>query len=351
MKPSSLTTGGAASASAIPSTHGLVDVHTHAVAPALPELQDRYPWDRWPSIRRWSETEADIVVGGSRYRAIDDRCWSADRRIADMDADGVAIQLLSAIPATFCYDAPAAGAAVLAASQNDYFAYMAAQAPDRFRVLGTVPLQDVEAAEAELVRCCTELGFVGIEIGTHVGDLELSDPSFDSFFTTAAALGALVLVHPVDSSVSPRIAHSGNAFGVGMPTETGIAAADLLTSSALQQRPNLRICLAHGAGTLPVLLPRIDRGALLASPDLDRSSLPSALARNLFCDSLTYDRAGLELAVARFGLEHVVLGTDYPFAAMSTPAGLALADLPDDWRISIGRENAMKLFAPERYST
>lgn len=311
-------------------TAELIDFHTHAISPHLPDLEADVPWGAWPSVEQVAADRARILVGGRDYRVIDDRCWSAMRRLADMDAAGVAVQVVSPVPVTFCHDAPSAGAAVLARAQNDFLAALVAQRPGRLRALGSVPLQDPARAIAELRRCVTELGFLGAEIGTRVGDRELGDTSFDPFFDAAAELGAVIFIHPADTTLDRRLAALGIAFGAGMPTETGIAAAGLLASGALlRRRPGTRLCLAHGGGTLPWLLPRLDRGELIKDPDTPATRLPSALARTLYSDSLTYDVDSLLLATHRYGTSHVVLGTDYPFAAAEAPPGAVLRGLAD----------------------
>jgi aminocarboxymuconate-semialdehyde decarboxylase len=333
-----------------PFNGGLIDLHTHAIPPSLPDLEAVSRWGQWPSVEQTAEDAARILVGGRAYRDIDDRCWSAGRRLADMDSDRVAVQVISPVPVTFCHDAPADGAAVLARAQNDFLARLVAQRPDRLRALGAVPLQDPGRAVAELRRCVAELGFLGVEIGTRVGDRELGDPSLDPFFDAAAELGAMVFVHPADTTLDPRIAALEVAFGAGMPTETGIAAAGLLASGALlRRRPGARLCLAHGGGTLPWLLPRLDRGELIKDPGTPPERLPGTLARALYSDSLTYDAESLLLAVHRFGAGHVMLGTDYPFAARETPAGAVLRAasdrLPTELRAAIGAANAEMLIS------
>src|SRR4051812_38116549 len=184
---------------------GFVDVHTHAIAPdlAVPSAAEGHDW---PWVQRESETTAAIHVGSRRYRTIDERCWSATARLRDMDAEGVAVQVVSPIPVTLDHRAPAAGALEQSRAQNEFFAGLAAEAPDRFRALGAVPLQDPEAAVTELRRCVLELGFTGVEIGTRVGALELADPQLDPFFDAADELGAVVFVHPVDEVLDPRLA-------------------------------------------------------------------------------------------------------------------------------------------------
>lgn len=324
-------------------TSEVIDWHTHGVSPDLraPESAGDHVW---PVAERVDETHAVMWVGDRRYREIDDRCWSVPRRVADMDAEGVSVQVVSPMPVTLCHDAPAAGAAELARSQNAFLASLVAQAPDRLRALGAVPLQDVEAAVAELRHCVLELGFPGVEVGTRVGSLELADPVFEPFFDAADALGAVVFVHPVDETLDRRLAAMGVAFGVGMPTETAVAGAGLLTTGTLVERPNVRVCLAHGGGALPAILPRVTKGQSMAAAAAGRGPVPAAdtaLARagRLWTDSLTYDATSLRLVLDRVGESHVVLGTDYPFAAREAPAGAVLGDLDPGLRTRIGAEN------------
>lgn len=304
---------------------GLIDMHTHAIDPDLPDLADIYEGN-FPAVRRLSADRAQILLQGRVYREVDSRCWSAEARIRDMDAEGVAAQLVSATPITLCHGEPVDGARVLAAAQNDFLAQLISQVPDRLLALGCVPLQDPVSAVAELWRCVTELGFAGVEIGTRVGELELSDPRFAPFFRAAADLGAVVFVHPVDQTLDPRLARLGIGFGLGMPAETATAAAGLLVSDLLDDVPELRLCLAHGGGTLPSALPRLAQGQRLAGL-AQPGRLATARARRLWCDSLTYDVAGLLLAAERFGADHVMLGTDYPFDAREQPAGAVLTEL------------------------
>ena len=177
---------------------GLVDVHTHAIDDDLLDLRRAYPHDLWPSVDRTGETEAICCSAGQHYRRIDHRCWSPQARLIDMDREGVAMQVLSPIPVTFCYRASAAGAAELASAQNEFFARITHEHPTRFAALGAVALQDPDRAVDEMRRCMRQPGFLGVEIGTQVGGTELADPSLDRFFAVAHELGALVLVHPSD---------------------------------------------------------------------------------------------------------------------------------------------------------
>jgi aminocarboxymuconate-semialdehyde decarboxylase len=318
---------------------GLVDVHTHAIDADLADLGRVYPHDRWPSVERTGETEAQLMFGGVPYRPIDHRCWSPVARLIDMDREGVSMQVLSPIPVTFCYRASAAGAAELASAQNEFFARITHEHPTRFAALGAVPLQDPDVAVGEMRRCMRHNGFLGVEIGTRVGDTELADPSLDRFFAIAHELGALIFVHPSDQDLPHRVIEIGVGFGAGMPIETALAAAALIARGALARRPEVRICLAHGGGTLPAIIGRLDKGATITGVSADSPELPSRLARQLWCDSLTYNREALHAAVEVFGPDHVVFGSDYPFQAMPEPLDDIVTTLPADLRRRICRTN------------
>jgi aminocarboxymuconate-semialdehyde decarboxylase len=317
---------------------GQVDLHTHAIDPDLPDVGERYE-GAFPVVRRTAPDRAQIFMDGRLYREVDDRCWSAEARVKDMDAEGVAAQVVSATPITLCHGEPIDGARALATAQNDFLARLAAAAPDRLLAFGCVPLQDPPAAVTELRRCRKDLGFAGVEIGTRVGDLELTDPRFVPFFRAAEELGAVVFVHPVDRTLDPRLARLKIGFGLGMPGETATAGAGIVVSGLLDDLPGLKLLLAHGGGTLPSALARLVKGQRMAG-ETDPERLATARARRLWCDSLTYDVPALRLAAERFGPEHVVLGTDYPFDAREDPAGAVLREAGNQ---DAARANALAL--------
>lgn len=256
-----------------------------------------------------------------------------------MNRDGVALQVISPIPVTFCYEADPSGTAELAGAQNDFLTRTLAECPDRFAALGAVALQDPDLGVAELRRCMNRPGFLGVEIATQVRGCELSHERFDRFFAVANELDALILIHPRDEDLPARMGGLSMGFGAGMPIETALAAASLLTSGALVRRAGVRLCLAHGAGALPAIIGRLDKGALLSGMAADSPQLPSRLAKSLWCDSLTYNRNALLAAAEMFGEDHVVFGSDYPFPAAPEPIDDVVADLPTELRNRITRTN------------
>ena len=331
-----------------PVLNDVVDIHTHAISPAMPRLEDRYPFDSWPSVRPIGNDEAEILVGGRYFRTIDSRSWSAARRLADMDQEGVAVQVLSPVPVTFCYRAPADGARELCRFQNQFLASLRDESAERFAALGAVPLQDTAAAIHELEYCVRSLGFLGVEVGSYVAGRELSDTSLEPFFAAAERLGALVFVHPAEFPDASRFTTPSLQFGAGMPCETATAAAKLALGGVFDRWPNVQICLAHAGGALPSILPRLDRGFDIFPQGTGSAVSPLDAAGRFMCDTLAYDPLCLQMSIARFGIDNVMVGSDYPFDARESPPGAILSHLErlgEESLDKIRRGNASRLFA------
>lgn len=162
-----------------------IDFHTHIIPADLPDFSQKYGGERWPTLQPTCSCGANIMVGGKLFREITDQCWDPQKRIADMIAEGVDMQVLSPIPVTFSYWAPSEAAEAMARLQNDFIADTVRQYPDRFIGLGTVPLQDVESSIREMDRCIHQLGLKGIEIGSNINGQNLDDPAFLPFLRCA----------------------------------------------------------------------------------------------------------------------------------------------------------------------
>lgn len=299
-----------------------VDFHTHYIDPSL----DGLALPGCVELRR-DGTNGELLRDGRSYRKIDERSWSPDRRVADMDAEGVALQVLSPIPVSYAYEASATDGEAFCRRQNDALAALVRARPDRFAALGAVPLQDPDRACAELERAMCELALSGIEIGTTAGGRELDDPALEPFWERCEALNAIVFVHPESAPGFDRIRRRMMVISTGYPSETGIAGATLLTSGLLERRA-LRIVLAHGGGTLPWILPRLDRLWEVSDELRALGARPSEVAQRLYCDTLTFDARNLALILERFDPAHLLVGSDYPFTIRENPPGAVVDAFP-----------------------
>ncbi|RNB85394.1 amidohydrolase [Brevibacillus nitrificans] len=298
-----------------------VDFHTHIIPEDLPNLAEKFQGDRWPTLQRTCTCGANIMVAGKVFREVTDQVWDPQKRIHDMERENVDMQVLSPIPVTFSYWAPPKEAEVLARIQNDFIAETVKQYPNRFAGLGTVPLQDTETAIREMDRCMHELGLRGIEIGTNVNGKNLDDPSLIEFFEMSEKWGVPLFVHPWETLGRDRITRHNLMYTVGMPSETALAGASLILGGVLDKFPKLKICLSHGGGSFPFILPRLDKGwkvwphlRLIEQP-------PSYYAKSLYFDALVNDPTNIQYLVDRFGHDKVLMGSDYPFLLREVPPG------------------------------
>ncbi len=272
-----------------------------------------------------------MMIGDTLFREIEDNCWSPARRLEDCDRDGVSVQVLSTVPVLFSYWADPAAALDFSRLLNDHLAEVVAAHPRRFVGLGTVPLQDPERAAGELERCVRGLGLAGIQIGTHVAERNLDDPSLFPVFQTAEALDAAVFVHPWDMLAPERMRSYWLPWLVGMPAESALAMCSVIFGGVLERLPRLRIGFAHGGGAFPGIFGRVARG-FSTRPDLVAVRNPHPPERylgRLYVDSLTHDPDMLRHLLRLHGPERVALGSDYPFPLGESPPGAMIAGMKD----------------------
>jgi aminocarboxymuconate-semialdehyde decarboxylase len=323
-----------------------IDLHTHGLPRDLPALGRRYA-GAWPELVATGACSADLMIGERNFRSIDDRCWDPQRRVADMDRDGVLLQVVSPIPVTFSYWLPAGGAAELARAQNEWLAGLVRDDPAHFAGLATVPLQTPDLAARMAVTATAELGLAGVEIGTNVDGGPLDAPELEPFWAACEESGGLIFIHPWQVLGAERLRAHNLAYAVGNPAETAAAAATLILGGVLDRHPGLRIVLAHGGGSFVALLPRLDQVAANL-PGTGDGVRPSDYVRRFYYDSLVYDAASAAQLVARVGADRVVVGTDYPFPIAERPAGAAVdaAGLPAGELAAVLAGTARRLLAP-----
>jgi aminocarboxymuconate-semialdehyde decarboxylase len=152
----------------------IIDVHTHAVPHRLGAAAGRHKL--WPSLEMRADDRAALMIDGKVFREIDSRSWDVERRLHDMADEGTDMQVLSPMPELLSHWLPASDADDLSKIMNDQIAAMVAKAPNQFKGIGMVPLQDAGLAARRLDEI-RNLGFCGVEIGTHVNGVPLGDPT------------------------------------------------------------------------------------------------------------------------------------------------------------------------------
>jgi aminocarboxymuconate-semialdehyde decarboxylase len=144
-------------------------------------------------------------------------------------------------------------------------------------------MQAPDLAIKELQRCVLDLGLLGVQIGSHINDWNLDAPELFPIFEEAERLGAVIFVHPWDMMGRESMPNYWlpwyNSIGlaliydplferlVGMPAETSRAICSMIFGGVFQRLPNLKVCFAHGGGSFPATIGRIEHG-FNVRPDL-----------------------------------------------------------------------------------
>jgi predicted TIM-barrel fold metal-dependent hydrolase len=312
----------------------VIDAHGHLLVPEANALAQGHPREAADAAAELASfSQASVTANQAQIRHVWPQLTSVERRIADLDAIGVDIQLVGPMPMHRYWAEPDL-ALKLASVTNEAVAAHCAGGEGRLAGLGTIPLQHPGLAVRVLERAIGELGLKGVSVSTNVDGRELADRAFDPVWEAAADLSAVIFIHPWGCSLGERLStnYLGNTFG--QPAETALALSRLIFDGTLDRHPGLKLLAAHGGGFLPTYIGRSDH-AWENRPDARGcAGRPSEYLREIWYDALVYTPQALRHLVDAAGAGQVVLGTDYPFdmgvtdpVERATAAGLPAADL------------------------
>jgi aminocarboxymuconate-semialdehyde decarboxylase len=305
----------------------LIDVHAHVCPEHLPSLGAVTP-SRWPCMHH-ADGLSSLYVGDTKFRDLDDRSWSAQRRMEHMDRDGVSLQALSPMPELLSYWFTPGEAHVICDAVNGQIAEIVARHPDRFAGLGMAPLQDPAAAARALGEFKSRFGLAGVEIGSNINGVLLGDPRFEVFYEAAEDLGLAVFVHALHPlSTRPLTDNPLAPSLIGFPLDMAITAASIIKAGVLERFPRLKIAFSHGGGALGAIIGRLDQGWRMIGGDKAGLPRPSEVARRMFYDSNVYDPMMLAHLVRTLAPGNIFLGTDYPYPIMQEAPATYLAACP-----------------------
>jgi aminocarboxymuconate-semialdehyde decarboxylase len=299
-----------------------MDVHAHILTEeTIRMLQSEAP-KLAPKLSRVGDQFGTLEVAGNVYPHFPRGGWDLDRRLQDMAASKVDVQVLSVCPQTFIYAQPPALAAAFARIQNEQLAKLARARPERFLAIGTLPMQAPKLAAEELAHAMRVLGLRGVQIGSNVAGRNLDHPELEPVWAAAAELDAFILLHPVNVAAADRLSsyYLGNL--IGNPLDTTIAAACLVFGGVLERYPSLKVCLAHGGGFVPYQAGRFVHGwQVRTEPKSRLAKPPTESLRRFYFDTIVHSKEVLEFLVGWAGVDRVLLGSDYPFD-MGMPDGV-----------------------------
>lgn len=275
-----------------------IDIHTHIMPDEMPNWVKKFGYGEFIHLEQ-RNCKACMMKGDKVFRVVENNCFDVKLRQKEMDETGVNVQVLSTIPVLFNYWAKPKDGLETSRFLNDHIAASVIKFPQRFIGIGTVPLQDVDLAIAEMERCVNELKMPGLEIGSNINGSNLSEERFFPFYKRAEELGCSLFVHPWEMMGEAQIQKYWLPWLVGMPAETSRAICSMIFGGVFEKFPKLNVAFAHGGGSFPATIGRIEHG-FNVRPDLvavDNNVNPRNYLGKFWIDSLVHDRKTLHYSV------------------------------------------------------
>lgn len=306
-----------------------IDTHTHILPRHMPRWTEKFGYGNFIHLEDGSRPGfARMMQGDKFFREIASNCWDQQERIAEYATHQTQVQVVCTIPVMFSYDARAEDALTLGQFLNDHLAQLVAEHPQHYVALATVPLQDPDLAIQELERA-RDTGHKGVQIGSNINGLNLSEPRFFPFFEACERLGMAVMIHPWEMMGRQEMEKYWLPWLVGMPAETSRAACSLIFGGVLERLPHLRVMFSHAGGSFLTTLGRVEHG-FNCRPDLvaiDNPVNPREYLGKFWIDSITHDADLLEYVLKLQGSRRICLGSDYPFPLGDLEIGAYIEDM------------------------
>ena len=328
-----------------------IDSHAHIMPPGWERLDKQFGYGGFIYLEDEEGTDAKRMMrdDGVFFRRVERNCYDEAAILPEMDAYGVSKMVLCTIPVLFYYWAKPEHTAQWSRFVNDHLQSVHDKHPDRFIVLGSVPMQDVSLAIEEMRRC-HQLGMPGLEIASHILDKNLDHPDFYPFWEEAQKLGMSIFIHPWEMMGQKDMEKYWLPWLVGMPAETSRAICSMLFGGVFDRYPELKVMFAHGGGSFAHTLGRISHG-WHCRPDLvniNNVSDPYEYRGRFWVDGITHDQDALRYLIQVIGEDRIAYGTDYPFPLGDLEHGAfieAMDDLPNTTKRKLLSQNLLDFLA------
>jgi aminocarboxymuconate-semialdehyde decarboxylase len=321
-----------------------IDIHTHILPPDIPKFKDKFGYGGFIELKHQhvcgKSCGADMVDdSGKFFRKVEPNCYEAEARVTDT------IQVLSTVPVMFSYWTKPKDGEYISQYLNDHIAEVSNKSPKKFVALGTLPMQAPELAVKEITRL-KSLGVVGVEIGSHINDWNLENENLYPVYEALEAQGMCLFVHPWDMMGQSKMTKYWLPWLVGMPAETSLAICSMIFGGIFERYPKLRVAFAHGGGSFPMTIGRIEHG-FHCRPDLvaiDNKVNPRNYLGKFWLDSLVHDKDALKFIVKLMGNNRVAMGSDYPFPLGETVPGnlIETSDFSPEVKAQLLYKNALE---------
>ncbi len=321
-----------------------LDLHTHYYPESffdkIRQLSSEFAFDTDPS------GQTIIKYRGARFFGITPPMTDPAKRLEDMDRVGIDVEVLSlSTPNVFFTEAK--HQPEVARMVNDAYAELIARHPKRFKGFASIPLDAPDRALEELHRAVDDLKMSGVILLSNIRGKPLTSPEYRPFFEEANRMKLCIFLHPM---LPPDPAPFGQyVLGpiVAFPCDTTLAVARMCFDGMLREFSDIRWVVAHAGGAIPYLMERLDNGFRdFAECRKNIDQLPSTYLKNLYYDTVTFSSHVLNMMRGLLGVDHMVMGSDYPHKLGSIERSVSTVedlDIPEDDKRSIFSQTALSI--------
>ncbi len=338
----------------------IITIEEHVSDPDLAKACAKAQFEESPYMAAWASEPDDGAVsqsdGPQLVSAKVAMSLARDmgaKRIAEMDANGIDMQILSYSnsPQLLAGDE----AIPLARNANDVLAAAVSAHPDRFGAFATLPWSAPEAAAAELERTVSQLGFKGALLTGRPGETFLDDPKYSPILAAAEALEVPIYTHPgvpvrrvqeayyagLDPSVSARL----SMFGWGWHAEAGVQIVRMILAGIFDKHPKLNIIAGHWGEMVPFYLARLDSSLQQNKTGLQRTITETFTQHVYVTPSGMLNLPHLQFTHQVMGSDRLIYAVDYPYLTNhGARAFLETAPISQADKEKFAHGNAERLF-------
>lgn len=253
-----------------------------------------------------------ITHRGARFFGVTAPMSDPNKRLEDMDRVGIDVEVISlSTPNIFFADETRQPE--VARTLNDAYAELIAKHPNRFKGFASIPMDAPDAAIHELHRAIDELKLNGVVLLSNIKGRALTSPIYRPFFEEANRMNLCIFLHPMlPANPEPYTEYVLGPL-VGFPLDTTLAVARMCFDGMLRELPNIRWVIGHLGGAIPYLMERLDSGYRdFAECRVNIDQPPSTYLKRLYFDTVTFSSYNLRMARDLVGVDHMVMGSDYP---------------------------------------
>lgn len=329
----------------------IIDLHTHLYPASYLKALERNPG--LPRVVREGEGYqfeifADEVVrrpdGVRPGRVMGPEYHSVSDKLRFMDVHGIDRSVIS-LGNPWLDPFQSSESVDLARRLNDEFEDMAVKSGGRLLAYAVLPMHEMGAALAELNRIERHRHLVGVSLGTRPFGARLDDSMLEPLWSELARRRLITFVHPHYGLGLEEMGGYGHILPVGLAFvfETTAAFSRLVLSGVLRRHPTLTLLAAHSGGTLPFVSARLDNSWRAEEDSVFGQEAPSADLGRIYYDSLSYSSHAIGATLEFAGAEHMVFGTDHPFAISNAGANIASIKRLDHGQEAIFHQTAQRL--------